>query len=72
LAKRCYGSKMNMDKFIKEMIGLAESMRGGDMIRWLLMSQRSEKFYNVVQWSSRRFQGYNPFHSNFKGITNDE
>jgi hypothetical protein len=36
------------------------------------VSQRREKIYNVVQRSSRRLQGYNPFNSNFKGITNDE
>jgi hypothetical protein len=32
--------------FIKVRIGLAEPMRGGDMIRYLLMSQRSRKNYN--------------------------
>jgi hypothetical protein len=57
---------------IEVTIGLAEPMGGGDMIRWLLMSQRSGKFYNVIQRSSSWFQGYNPFNSNFKGITNDE
>jgi hypothetical protein len=39
---------MNMDKFIKVTIDLAESIRGGDTIRCLLMSQRSEKLYNVI------------------------
>jgi hypothetical protein len=33
------------------------------------VSQRSGKIYNLVQRSSRRFQGYNPFNSGFKGIT---
>jgi hypothetical protein len=36
------------------------------------VSQRSEKIYIVVQRSLRRLQGYNPFNSNFKGITSDE
>jgi hypothetical protein len=39
---------MNMDKFIKVTIDLTESIRGGDTIRCLLMSQRSEKLYNVI------------------------
>jgi hypothetical protein len=47
-----------MDKFIKVTIGLVEPMRGGDTIRCLLMSQRSEKIYNEIQKSSRRLQGY--------------
>jgi hypothetical protein len=40
------------------MIGLAESMREGDTIKCLLMSQRSEKIYNGIEKTSRRFQGY--------------
>jgi hypothetical protein len=54
------------------MIGLTESMRKGDTVRCLLVSQRSKKIYVIVQRSSRRLQGYNLFNSNFKSITNDE
>jgi hypothetical protein len=71
-ARRCYRSKISKGGFIKVTIGLIEIMRKGDTARCLLVSQRSEKIYNVVQRSSRRLQGYNPFNSNFKGITNDE
>jgi hypothetical protein len=71
-AKRCYGSTISKGGFIKVMIGLTELMRKGDTVRCLLMSQMSEKIYNVVQRSLRRLQGYNPFHSNLKGITNGE
>jgi hypothetical protein len=71
-AKRCYGSKISKGGFIKVTIGLMEPMRKGDMVRFLLVSQRSGKIYNVVQRSSRRLQCYNPFNSNIKGITNDE
>jgi hypothetical protein len=70
--KRCYGSKISKGEFIKVTIGLMKSMRKGDTVRCLLMSRRSEKIYNVVERSSRRPQGYHPFNSNFKGITNDE
>jgi hypothetical protein len=48
---------MNEDNFIKVTIGLAELMSGGDMVRCLLMSQRSGKIYNGIQKSSRRLQG---------------
>jgi hypothetical protein len=44
----------------------------GDTVRCLSVSQMSEKIYNMVQRSLRRLQGYNPFHSNFKGIANSE
>jgi hypothetical protein len=71
-AKRCYGSKISKGGFIKVTIGLTEPMRKGDMVRCLLVSQKSRKIYNMVQRSSRWLQGYNPFNSNFKGITNDE
>jgi hypothetical protein len=71
-AKRCYGSKISKSEFIKVTIGLTEPMRKGDMVRCLLVSQRSGMIYNVVPRSSRWLQGYNPFNSNFKGITNDE
>jgi hypothetical protein len=71
-AKRCYGSKISKVRFIKITIDLTEPMRKGDTVRCLLVSQMSEKIYNVVQKSSRRLQGYNPFNYNLKGITNDE
>jgi hypothetical protein len=71
-AKRCYGSTIRKGGFIKVMIGLTEPMRKGDTVMCLLMSQMSGKIYNMVQRSSRRLQGYNPFHSNLKGITNGE
>jgi hypothetical protein len=71
-AKGCYGSTISKGGFVKVTIGLTEPMRKGEMVRCLLVSQRSGKIYNEVQTSSRRFQGYNPFNSNFKGITNDK
>jgi hypothetical protein len=61
--------KISKGELIKVTIGLTEPMRMGDMIRCLLVSQRSGKIYNLVQRSSRRFQGYNSFNSGFKGIT---
>jgi hypothetical protein len=70
--KRCYGCTISKSGFIRVMIGLTESMRKGDTVRCLLVSQRSGKIYNVIQRSSRQHQGYNPFNSNFKGITNGE
>jgi hypothetical protein len=48
-AKKCYGSKINKDELIRVTIGLAEPLRGGDIIRCLFMSQRSGRIYNVVQ-----------------------
>jgi hypothetical protein len=57
-ARRCYGSKINKDKLIKVPIVLAGPMRQGDMIRCLLMSQRSGRIHNEIQKSSRRQQGY--------------
>jgi hypothetical protein len=71
-AKSCYGSKISKGGFIKVTIDLTEPMRKGDTVRCLLVSQWSEKICNMVQRSSRRLKGYNPFNSNFKGITNDE
>jgi hypothetical protein len=71
-AKRCYGSKISKGEFIKVMIGLTKSVRKGDTVRCLLVSQRSKKIYVIVQRSSRWLQGYNLFNSNFKSITNDE
>jgi hypothetical protein len=41
-AKRCYGSKISKDGFIKVMIGLTELI--GEGCPW--MSQRSERIYN--------------------------
>jgi hypothetical protein len=41
--------KIHMGKIIKVTIGLAEPMKEGDTIRCLLMSQRSERIYNVAQ-----------------------
>jgi hypothetical protein len=46
--KRCYGSKITKDKLIMVTIGLVEPMREGDMIRCLLISQRSGKIYNEI------------------------
>jgi hypothetical protein len=34
-AKRCYGSKMSKDGFIKVIVGLTEPMRMGDTLRCL-------------------------------------
>jgi hypothetical protein len=47
--KRCYGSKLSKGGFIKVTIDLAKPMRKGDTVRYLLVSQRSGKIYNVVQ-----------------------
>jgi hypothetical protein len=41
--------KIHMGKIIKVTIGLAEPIKEGDTIRCLLMSQRSERIYNVAQ-----------------------
>jgi hypothetical protein len=57
-ARRCYGSKINKDKFIKVTIGLAEPMRKGATIMCLLMNQRSRRIDNEIQKSSRWLQGY--------------
>jgi hypothetical protein len=70
--KRCYGSKISKGGFVKVTIGLTEPMRKGDTVRCLLVRQRSRKIYNIVQRSSRRLQGYNPFNSIFNDVTNDE
>jgi hypothetical protein len=51
---------MNMDKVIKVTIGLAEPMRGGDTIRFLLMCQRSRKIYNEIQKSFKVASGLYP------------
>jgi hypothetical protein len=56
--RECYGSKISRGKLIKVTIGLAEPMRESDMIRCLLMSQRSGRIDNRIQKSSRRLQGY--------------
>jgi hypothetical protein len=56
---RCYRSKkINKDKLIKVTIGLAGPMREGDMIRCLLMSQRSGIIDNGIQKSSKWLQSY--------------
>jgi hypothetical protein len=56
-AKRCYGSKISKSWFIKITIGLPKPMRNGDMVRCLLVSQRSRKIYHVIQRNSRQLQG---------------
>jgi hypothetical protein len=71
-AKRCYGSKISKGRFIKVMIDLTELVRKGDTVRCPLVRQRSGKIYIVILRNSRCLQSYNPFNSNFKGITNDE
>jgi hypothetical protein len=47
------GPKIHRGKLIKVTIGLTEPMRESDMIRCLLMSQRTRRIYNDIQKSSR-------------------
>jgi hypothetical protein len=48
-AKRCYGSKISKDGFIKVTIGLTELMKKGYMVRCFLMGQRSWRIHKLTQ-----------------------